>query len=168
MFHIRTSFLRAVCVLAILATVLISVRSASGGNQVPFEASFTTEFSAAISFPIAHISVNGEGQARHLGMAEASTTNQEANLITGHLTATYTLKGANGDTVVFQMVAESVFLTPTHVIFEGDYTIVSGTGRFSGASGSGALEGNATFTSPAGGVGEFSVSGTISAPGRRN
>ena len=168
MFHIRMSFLRAVWVLAILTTVLISVPSASGGSEVPFEASFTTEFSAAINFPIANISVNGEGQARYLGRAEASTTNQQANLITGSVTATYTLKAPNGDTVVFEMVAESVFTTPTHVVFEGDYTIVGGTGRFSGASGSGSLEGNATFTSPAGGVGEFAVSGTISAPGRRN
>ena len=52
------------------------------------------------------------------------------------------------------------------VIFKGTYTVVGGTGRFAGASGSGSLEGNATFTSPAGGVGEFTLSGTISSPVR--
>jgi hypothetical protein len=123
MFQLGTSFLRAVSLFTIVATVLVGVPPASGSAEVPFEASFTTEFSAAISFPIAHISVNGEGQGRYLGRAEASTTNQEANLITGHVTATYTLKGANGDTVVLEMDADSFFTTPTHVIFEGTYTI---------------------------------------------
>ena len=38
-----------------------------------------------------------------MGLTSAFTDNQVANLITGSTTATYTLTGANGDTVVLEM-----------------------------------------------------------------
>ena len=164
MLNLRRFSPRVLSLLVILATALPG-RSVSADDQVPFEASFKTAFSGVVAFPFINITVDGDGQARHLGRAHASTTNQQANLITGHVTATYTVTAANGDTLVFELVAESVFPTPTHVIFEGTYEITGGTGRFSEASGSGLLSGSATFTSPTGGIGEFSLSGTVSSPG---
>jgi hypothetical protein len=166
MFYLRKSFPRGILVLlVIVATVFATGQTVSAGDQVPFEASFTTAFSASVAFPFINITVNGDGQARHLGRTHASTTNQQGHLITGHVTATYTLAAANGDTLVIEMVADSVFPSSTTVIFEGTYEITGGTGRFAGASGSGLLNGNATFTGPAGGIGEFSLSGTVSSPG---
>src|SRR5262245_27585311 len=129
MFNLRKSFAQQILFLfVILATVFATGRNLSAGDQVPFEASFTTTFSAVTAFPFLEITVNGGGQARHLGRTNASTTNQQASLITGQVTATYTLTAANGDTLIFEMVAESVFPATGQVIFEGTYDITGGTG----------------------------------------
>ena len=90
--------------------------------------------------------------------------NQQVNLVTGDGTATYTLTGANGDTVVIEMEALTTNI-PGGVTFAGSYTVTGGTGRFAQATGSGALSGQAIFTSATGGLGSFSIVGTISSPG---
>ena len=57
--------------------------SARAGDQVPFRAAFITEFESVVAFPIAHISVIGQGKALHMGATTAVTTDQAVNLITG-------------------------------------------------------------------------------------
>lgn len=149
-----------------LAWTPASVRA---GREVPFKASFVTEFTAAPvpNTPLVCISVIGQGLASHLGKTVAVTDNQKVNLATGEATATYTLTGANGDTVVVEMAFQAMFLSQTEVSFEGTYSVVSGTGRFVGANGgSGVLQGSATFQSQSSGVGQFTLVGTISQPGR--
>jgi hypothetical protein len=137
---------------------------APAAPEKPFHASFDTEFDSVIVGPIAHISVVGEGQALHMGKTTAVTTNQMVNLITGQASATYELTAANGDTVVLELDAATIFL-PNGVTFAGSYVVTGGTGRFAGAGGVGAIEGSATFTGPSNGFGTFSLDGTLTTPG---
>jgi hypothetical protein len=143
--------------------------TASRGGQVPFQASFDTVFQSVFvpgNPPFLHITVQGEGQAEHMGRTETFTQNQIANLGNGHVTATYTLVAANGDTVVIEDETDGPPPDANgHVTFAGTYSVVSGTGRFAGAAGHGILRGAAQFTSQVGGVGEFTLDGTISSPG---
>ena len=154
--------------LSLMAMAALPLRSqaAQVDKQVPFSAAFTTEFESVVMFPIAHITVIGEGKATHLGKATAGTTNQLVNLDNGASTATYTFTAANGDTVVLEEAFQStVDPISGRVTFEGTYDVTGGTGRFAGATGSGMLIGSAIFTSATGGVGSFTVTDTISSPG---
>ena len=140
--------------------------SAAKGGQVPFHATFTTVFQSTIAFPLIHVTVQGGGEAQHLGRTETFTTNQTGNLITNHTTATYTLIAANGDRIVLEEeTTDELNLPAGTATFAGTYTIESGTGRFFGATGTGTLVGSAQFTGPDSGVGEFTLDGTISSPG---
>jgi hypothetical protein len=95
---------RRVRCLALMAafTLAFAPQLAWAAEEVPFRAAFITEFESVVEFPIAHISVIGEGQASHMGATTAVTTNQEVNLSTGEATATYTLTAANGDNIVLE------------------------------------------------------------------
>jgi hypothetical protein len=138
---------------------------ASARDQVPFTAAFGTEVQIEFVYPFFYISVTGQGNASHLGTTSAVTNNQIVNVETGHATATYTLTGANGDTVVLEMIFQTTFLPNNAVTFEGTYTVTGGTGRFYGATGSGDLAGSAIATGPNTGIGLFTLAGTISSPG---
>ena len=141
---------------------------ASARDQVPFRAAFGTEVQIEFVYPFFYISVTGEGNATHLGATSAVTDNQIVNVNTGMATATYTLTGANGDTVVLEMIFQTIFLPNNAVTFEGTYTVTGGTGRFCGATGSGGLAGSAFVTGPNTAIGSFSVAGTISSPGHNH
>jgi hypothetical protein len=158
---------RRVLCLALMATFTLGFtpQLAWAAKEVPFRAAFITEFESIVEFPIAHISVIGEGQASHMGATTAATTDQEVNLITGSATATYTLTAANGDNIVLELEFLVTFLSAVMLSFEGSYTVAGGTGRFAGAIGSGSLSGSATFITPTNGIGSFTVAGTISSPG---
>ena len=134
-------------------------------DQVPFSASFGTEFTSEFVPPFyLRVFVTGEGNASHMGRTSAVTTDQLINLEDGTGTATYTLTGANRDTVVIAITAQNTDI-PGGVMFAGDYTVTGGTGRFYGATGSGSIAGSALFTGPTNGVGSFTLAGTISSPG---
>ena len=152
--------------LAGFAVVFVSAPTpASARDQVPFRAAFGTEVQIEFVYPFFYISVTGQGNASHLGATTAVTDNQIVNVNTGMATATYTLTGANGDTVVLEMIFQTTFLPNNAVTFEGTYTVTGGTGRFYGATGSGDLAGSAIVTGPNTAIGSFSVAGTISSPG---
>ena len=150
----------------LLAAVALAVlpQSASAADQVPFSASFVTEFRSVVEYPIAHISVTGHGYSPNMGPTRAVSTDQTVSLLTGAATATYTLTAANGDTVVVRLTFQSTTVQRA-VTFEGSYTVVGGTGRFAGATGGGSIRGSATFLTETSGVGSFTLTGTISAPG---
>jgi hypothetical protein len=148
--------------LACFAAVFVSAPApASARDQVPFRASFSTEVEIEFVYPFFYISVTGHGNASHMGATTAVTDNQVVNVIDGTATATYTLTGANGDTVVLDMIFQTTFLPDNAVTFEGTYTVIGGTGRFYGATGSGDLAGSAIATGPNTAIGSFSVAGTI-------
>jgi predicted ATP-dependent serine protease len=143
----------------------LATTPAAASDQVPFRASFSTEVEIEFVYPFFYISVTGQGNASHMGATTAVTDNQVVNVIDGTATATYTLTGANGDTVVLDMIFQTTFLPDNAVSFEGSYTVTTGTGRFDGATGNGVLAGSAIVTGPNTGVGAFSVAGTISSQG---
>ena len=152
--------------LAGFAAVFVSAPTpASARDQVPFRAAFGTEVQIEFVYPFFYISVTGQGNASHMGATTAVTDNQVVNVIDGTATATYTLTGANGDTVILDMIFQTTFLPNNAVTFEGTYTVTGGTGRFYGATGSGDLAGSAFITGPNTAIGSFSVAGTISSPG---
>jgi hypothetical protein len=157
-----------VSALALLATTVTLLAftplSTNAGDQVPFKGSFNTDVEMVLEFPYLHVFVTGQGNASHLGATTAVSTDQLVNVIDGSATATYTLTGANGDTVILAMVFQGTNI-PGGVTFEGTYLVGGGTGRFAGAAGSGTLEGSAVFFDESTGAGFFSVAGMISSPG---
>ncbi len=132
-----TLFVLAAFILCAIATVSAQSQQLASA-EVPFKGAWATEFQSNVVGPIAYITVTGQGRASHLGKSTASTPNQQVNLVTGEGTATYTLTGANGDTVVIEMEALTTNV-PGGVTFAGSYTVTGGTGRFAQATGSGAL-----------------------------
>jgi hypothetical protein len=162
-------FKRATVFALTATTFLIAVPAANAGGQVPFKAVFNTEAESTVNFPMASVHVLGEGQATHLGHTLTETTDQLVNLVTGEGTATYRFVAANGD----QFRARFVFTTaplPTQpgLSLSGTWTIIGGTGRFAGASGTGTAEGSVIFISQTLGFGHFTMTGTISSPGSLN
>ena len=161
----RSNFLRVLCTALLMVSAIATAAplSPKSAGTVPFRASFDTQFQVNSGPPILHITVQGQGNALHMGRSETFTTNQVVDVTTGASSATYTVIAANGDTVVFQDVFTTTS-TSDGATFAGTYTIVGGTGRFSGATGSGALDGSAVFTGQNVGVGEFTFNGNISSP----
>lgn len=98
-----------------------------------------------------------------MGGTNAVTTDQLINLQDGSGTATYTLTGANGDTVVVAITAQDTDVLGG--VMAGDYTVTGRTGRFDGATGSGSIAGSAFFTGPNTALGSFTLAGRISSPG---
>ena len=76
----------------------------------------------------------GEGNATHLGRFTA-TFDAVADLATPTATGTYRFTAANGDQLVATFAGTAVDVQPGVFQFTEVFTIVSGTGRFSGASG---------------------------------
>jgi hypothetical protein len=161
----RSPLSRVLCsaLLMVLAIATAAPMSSKSGGTVPFRASFVTQFQVNSPPPILLITVQGQGNALHMGRSETFTTNQVVDQ-NGVASATYYVIAANGDTVAFQSEFTSA-PTSNGVTFEGTYTILGGTGRFSGATGSGALDGSAVFTGQTFGVGEFTFEGAISSSG---
>ena len=80
-----------------------------------------------------------------MGKTTAFTDDQLVSLIDGSATATYTLTGAKGDTLILAMTFQATNVEGG-VTFAGSYTVAGGSGRFEGATGSGLLSGGALFT----------------------
>ncbi len=150
-----------------LAVVPAPVRAAD--QAVPFQATFVTTFEGQVTDQGKMVlEITGLGNATHLGATVAFTDNQTVDVnpnspTLGSATATYTLTGAAGDTIVLEMAFDSQF-TASGVEFSGIYEVTSGTGKFAGATGEGNLAGSASFTGPTVGAGQFVVIGTMSQP----
>jgi hypothetical protein len=160
--------------LPFLAVLLVTVtlvafapQSACASGEKPFHANFITQVETVLEFPFLHVTVNSRGQATYMGRTTAFTDDQVVNLIDGSGTATYTLTGANDDTLVLALVVPvgGTINVDGGVIFSGSYTITGGTGRFNGATGSGVFGGTGLFLTETDGIGAFAVVGTISSPG---
>jgi hypothetical protein len=145
--------------LVVLGTIATGADSASAASRsIPFEGSYAGAFDGAT------LSFNGTGNATHLGRS----TNQGYAVITGSdsscpgglaNTNHETFDAANGDalTIVSSDVACPISQTATRGI--GHWTVTGGTGRFSGATGEGTIDGGADFAQ---GVFHFQVTGSIS------
>jgi hypothetical protein len=158
--------LRFLTLLLMAVTLLaFAPQSTRAGTQVPFNARFSGEFTSEFVPPsFLRVLVTASGNATHLGATSAVTTDELINLEDGSGTATFTLTGANEDTVVVATTFQtSVF--PGGFTAAGDYTVIGGTGRFSGATGTGLAAASGVFTGPTTGAGSLAFTGTISPPG---
>lgn len=153
-----------VCLLVTAAILFGLPEKAAAKEEAPFKARFVTEVSATPAPPLLYLEITGEGQASHMGRTFTYTDNQVVNLITGAATATYTLVAANGDKVVVAIELQANFVADG-VTFAGTYVVTGGTGRFSGATGSGALHGAAVPTSATAHIGWFEMAGSLTSPG---
>ena len=133
---------------------------------VPFHATIAETSVAVPCGPSLCATIKGSGQATHLGKtSEASTVVVElsSNPAPGCFveTRTTTLTAANGDQMTMHHTGQVCFSSTTGTALDS-YVVTGGTGRYSGASGSGTntasidrVTGNAVTT----------FTGTLSSPG---
>lgn len=143
----RTILPRVVVALLMLAAMLGigSARNADAAEQVPFSATFATAGMGTLCGPLTFcLSVQGSGEATHLGRATISRSIVATNTLVPCLdvpggtirsfTDTLTLTAANGDTITMSGSGSSC-ANGIDVVSTGTYAATGGTGRFSGASG---------------------------------
>lgn len=128
---------------------------------VPFNATYVTAPKVIDPPPFLVMEIPGKGKGLHLGKS-AWFSNSQVNFTvfppaqTGDMVFT----AANGSTLIghYWGLVQPDPNNPQGVLFNGDYLITSGTGRFEGATGSGVYSGKAALpnTNP-GTVGEGSV-----------
>ncbi len=136
---------------AVLCAVMVALpQRAAAANLVPFRATVAETFTAGPCAPIPSLCVTatGSGQATHLGNIRESAT-IVTNLASkpgpgcatdGHAeTRTTTLFAANGDQVTLEATGYGCPTGPTTQTAVDSYMVTGGTGRFSGASGSGTI-----------------------------
>jgi hypothetical protein len=101
----------------------------------------------------------------HLGTMTAQSIEETVNLETGAGIAAYRFIAANGDEVFVDFAFTAIPTSPNIYSIQGVWQVVGGTGRFDGASGSGAYVGEVGFSTPVNALGRFELRGTISSPG---
>ena len=162
-------------VVAALGVALIALpRPASAATLVPFQATvFESGFTSTLCAPMPSLCITipgtGEatGEATHLGTVQedASVLNDLASTpAPGCHTETRdtTLTAANGDQITMHATGINCSTGPTTVTAVDSYVVTGGTGRFSGASGSGINTASINLASTTAVV---TYRGTISSPG---
>ena len=159
----RRHFRSLALLLATVTLLTFAPQSVRADGEKPFHANFITQVESFVEYPFLHVTVNGRGKATYMGTTTAFTDDQLVSLIDGSATATYTLTGAKGDTLILAMTFQATNVEGG-VTFAGSYTVAGGSGRFEGATGGGLLSGGALFLDEINGIGAFAVVGTISSP----
>jgi hypothetical protein len=121
-------------VVAVLAALTLSAPAMAAGKPVPFKGRSSGVVTTVGIDPVAGVvytHAEGQGQATHLGHF-TQTGDTTVDLVTGNARGTWTLTAANSDMLFLEMTAYGI--DPTHGV--GTFTVVGGTGRFQGASGS--------------------------------
>jgi hypothetical protein len=151
--------------LALLATI---PQGAAATSQVPFRATLN-ETSSAVSCngTFLCVTVNGIGQATYLGRTSESSSplvDTSTNPAPGCFseTRTTTLTAANGDQITLAGPGQVCFTSATTGSTFDSWTVTGGTGRFSGAQGSGTDSAAIDRTN---GNAVTIFSGTLSTPG---
>jgi hypothetical protein len=142
----------------------VSQLQARGGTDLPFSGQYTQQTNAVANCPptcpptTLVISGTGEGNATHLGRFTA-TSEDSVNIATTQSTGTFNLTAANGDRIFTTTVGhETGFQPPNVSSVTQTATIVGGTGRFAGATGSFTVAFTQTIdfaTATAAGTGSF-------------
>jgi hypothetical protein len=165
----------SLAVVAVLVALIAVPGQASAGSLVPFRATFANTNTMAPCPPNAPapsfcVALAGSGHATHMGKIQFSgltVVNLASNCGPGCFTDSgpNTLTAANGDQITLDNTGKnSATSDPTIRTKTGTYVVTGGTGRFSGASGSGTASviiNTATSTS----VG--TLTGVLSTPGSR-
>jgi len=157
-FHMLTAILIAV------ATVGIGASSAHASEvQVPFSGTYSGTATFGPNGP----TFNGAGIATQLGSGTSHgysviTGIDNSRCLGGVANVNYeTLTAANGDLLYIASDDVACPTGPNMYHGTGSWVVTGGTGRFSGATGQGSLDGHSDFNQ-----GRFTISltGTISAP----
>ncbi len=120
--------------LAAIALAAVISQPAMARGPVPFKGTYeSSEFAGGGTFPVFLQVLGGSGNATHLGRFTVEAQWQ-VNVLTGIGVGTFTLTGANGDTLVGTATGTSVILDGVAYITE-TCMITGGTGRFAGATG---------------------------------
>jgi hypothetical protein len=156
---------RPLCHGLVALTALVLSTPAMAGGQVPFKGTFTgspTLISLTINFPIIHQTQSQQGLATELGrftwtgsiVADISPFFMPG---TGnvHATGTATWTAANGDQIFTS--EEGDLIAPAFTDEFETHTVLGGTGRFEGETGSFTVLRNPSTTG--------TIDGTISSPG---
>ena len=129
------------------------------GTELPFHGSFTGETHAVFEPPITLVITGTEtGTATYLGRFTA-TSEDRVNTTNDTNTGTLNFTAANGDQLFTRTVgAQTGFIPPNISMVTSTATVVGGTGRFAGATGTFTIEITHTIdfaTSSATGTGSF-------------
>ena len=127
----------ALCGLAMLVINLVGALSASAQSPRPFGGRVVAKWdNVSNAFGGGTANFTGSSQMRHMGRsAQVGTLSLGAPTPNGFPgTGTVTITAPNGDTVKFKYEG---FLNPFTGVGSGPLEIVSGTGRFAGATGFG-------------------------------
>lgn len=154
MWHEETAMVparwRTLTVAAMCVVIVLVPQQAGAASLVPFHARVAETFMAAPCAPTPSLCVTntGSGQATHLGNIRESTVTV-LNLASkpgpgcttdGHAeTRTTTFVAANGDQITLEASGYSCPTGETTLTAVDAYVVTGGTGRFSGASGSGTI-----------------------------
>ena len=156
----------------VVGSVLLAAQSmhASSAQSVPFEATYQGTFT--IAEPL--LTFNGEGTATHLGSSTVTGTSllvpDAVNPLCFNIVQdTVTLRAANGDELHLVNEGQDCLDPVTGTITgTATTTVVGGTGRFGGATGSGTarVEAQVLGSTPDGVMGTFVLrfEGEITAP----
>jgi hypothetical protein len=108
------------------------------GTELPFRGSFTRQSSAVFEPPITLVITGTQtGTATHLGQFTAASVNRVNTTNNTSTDGTFNFTAASGDRLLATTVgAEQEFVPPNVTKVTLNATIVGGTGRFAGASGS--------------------------------
>jgi hypothetical protein len=146
---------------ALFLTASLIALPAAAGDSVGFRAVFQT-----VPVPTGScgpgcivLEIGGTGQATHMGRTEIAGPSQ-VNVPDAQQTGTSTLTGADGDTITIEFAGSVIFEGPDTVTFQGEWSVIAGTGRFTGASGLGTYSGSASGPS-----GELHLTGQLSSLG---
>jgi hypothetical protein len=119
-----------------------SQMEARSGSDLPFHGRYTVQTQGVVNCPptcpptTVVISGTGGGNATHVGRFTV-TSEDLVNLATAQASGTLNLTGADGDRIFTTTVGQETAFQPPNVSFVTvSATVVGGTGRFAGATGS--------------------------------
>jgi hypothetical protein len=128
---------------ALLLIILASTKFAAlaaGESQLPLKGSLQAVETSVAVFPTLYVDANGSGNATQLGLYTISFQ-AEVNIPTSASSVDATLIAANGDSLFAEGHGQATPTSnPTVVSIVESYTIIGGTGRFAGATGTFTVE----------------------------
>jgi hypothetical protein len=133
-----SSIARALSLLLVLSALNGVARAAP--DSLPFQGTVKAAENNTVEFPLIQINLAAAGQATHLGRF-TMTMEGVVNLLNMSAVATAQFHAANGDHLTTQVVGQATPAeNPVQITIFEIHTIVGGTGRFAGASGSFTLQ----------------------------
>lgn len=125
------SLIAVQCAVLLLGQSLLAVAEVS----VPFAGRFRGGETSQAVFPLLYVDGEVAGNASHLGRFKLDY-DLVVDLTTISSSGTAELIAANGDSLFAEVLGQATVVGPEEVSIVEEYTIIDGTGRFEGATGS--------------------------------